>query len=546
MTLSSEHLIAVNRPRRIIFQDDVLANSVFRSKEVGPERLAKIIDFYMSRLDAEHNQIDSVWHEWGEGNTAVWPSDILPRSENVFPRWWATGIDPIEILLNETRNRGREVFFSYRINGSDNDRLFDPPHPFDRPIPIKAEHPEWLFRKWHAYWNFAIAKVRELKLRILREVAGMYDFDGISVDFARVPVLFAPGKQWECRDLLTDFMRQLRSALLEVGQRRGRPFLLAARVPENQLGCHFDGIDVETWVRESLVDFLVVGARTTRADVAGFQKMTDGTPVKIYPSWDDHHSSDGYRHPPLEVWRGVCANWWRQGADGMHTFNLMMGSPESERALGIKPAPRHRGGETDGTDLIDQWRTQCHVFSEIGSAQTLHRRNKVFFVERRGGGHDAEVIPDPDSWYTPRHMYFQSNMQAPLPVNLLEDGSADTLLELDVADDVNALAQNITETSVLLAYSIEVERNSTEDRSEKGGEATIEIRINNLRLDDPRPSREVETALNVSFDHWLKYKVPPRYLALGTNLIGIRLREKPTGFQGPVRIEKLELHVVYG
>ena len=35
-------------------------------------------------------------------------------------------------LLKESRKRGREVFFSYRINGSDNDRLFDPLfHPLD-------------------------------------------------------------------------------------------------------------------------------------------------------------------------------------------------------------------------------------------------------------------------------------------------------------------------------------------------------------------------------------------------------------------------------
>ena len=116
-----EHIAAINRQRRIIFQDDVLANDVFRTDEVGTERLDKIIDFYMSRLDEQPNQIDSIWFEWGEGNTAVWPSEVIPCTENVFPRWWAAGIDPVEVLLAESQKRGREVFFSYRINGSDND-----------------------------------------------------------------------------------------------------------------------------------------------------------------------------------------------------------------------------------------------------------------------------------------------------------------------------------------------------------------------------------------------------------------------------------------
>ncbi len=545
MNLSRQHLDAINRRRRIIFQDDVLANSVFRSEEVGPERLAKVIAFYMSRLDAEHNQIDSVWHEWGEGNTAVWPSQILPRTENVFPKWWAAGIDPIQDLLSETRKRGREVFFSYRINGSDNDRMFDPPHPLREPIPVKAKHPDWLFRKWHAYWDFSYQEVRELKLRILREVAEMYDFDGISVDFARVPVLFPEGQQWEQRDILTDFMRQLRSALLEVGRQRDRPFLLAVRIPENLVGCHFDGMDVEAWVREELVDLLVIGTRTANADVAGYRKITAGTPVRIYPSWDDHHSSDGYRHPSLEVWRGVCANWWRQDPDGMHTFNLMMGSPESERALGIEPAPRHRGGEADGTDLLDQWHSQCRIFGEIGAPDTLQRRDKIFFIERRGGGHGQEVVPEPDNWYTPRHMYFQTNMQAPLPADLVDDGSADTLLELDVADDVNALAQNIEDISLHLAYSIGEKADSVERQTDNESEIALEVRINNLRLDDPHLESGIKTALNVNFNNWLVFDVSPRHLALGSNLIGARLRHKPVSLPGPVRIEKLELHVRY-
>ena len=362
----------------------------------------------MSRLEAAPNQIDSVWHEWGEGNTAVWPSEVLPRTENVFPRWWEAGIDPVKVLLDETRKRGREVFFSYRINGSDNDDLFDPPHRFEDPIPLKARHPDWLIHKWHVYWDFRRQGVRDLKLAVLREVAAMYDYDGISVDFARVPVLFPEGEQWKHRDLLTGFMRQVRSALHEIGRRRGRPYLLAARVPEDIPGCRFDGIDVETWAAEGVVDILVIGTRTAAADVAGFRALTGGTPVRLYPSWDDHHSSDGYRHPTIEVWRGVCANWWRQQADGMHTFNLMFPSPESERCLGIETAPELRRGGLDGGAQLSDWETQCRVFAEIGSPETLAGRDKVFLVERRGGGHGRDFVPAPDDWYTPRHSYFQT------------------------------------------------------------------------------------------------------------------------------------------
>jgi len=252
--LTPAHFEAVNRKRRIILQDDVLANDCFRSETVGSDRLQRVIDYYMSKLDETPNQVDSIWFEWGEGNTAVWPSKILPRTTNVFPKWWESGVDPIQVLLDEARKRDREVFFSYRMNGSDNDGMFDPPHPFDQPTPLKAEHPDWLIHLWHPFWNFAEPGVRELKLRALQEVAQMYDFDGIQVDFARVAALFPEGKQWASRDKLTEFMRTLRVLLLDVERERDRPLLLAARVPENLMGCHFDGMDVETWSREKLVE----------------------------------------------------------------------------------------------------------------------------------------------------------------------------------------------------------------------------------------------------------------------------------------------------
>ena len=529
LTISHEHIEAINRPRRIIFQDDVLANDVFRTDEVGTERLDKIIDFYMSRLDEQPNQIDSIWFEWGEGNTAVWPSEVIPCTENVFPRWWEAGIDPVEVLLTEAKKRGREVFFSYRINGSDNDDLFDPPRPFDQPIPVKAEHPDWLIYKWHPYWNFAVQGVRDLKLDVVREVAEMYDFDGIQIDFARIPVLF-PEEQWLHHDILTDFMRDIRTTLLDIGEKRGRPLLMAARVPEDLMGCHFDGMDVEAWVRDFLVDILVVGTRTANADVAAFRRITVDTPIKLYPSFDDHHSTDGYREPDLEVWRAACANWWRQNPDGMHTFNLMVSSPQSAQNLGINPSPR--------------WETQRKVFSEIGSADTLKGVDKVFFVERRGGGHAEYVVPSPANWHTPRHMYFQTNMLATLPAALEGDGSEDTLLTLNVADDVNAASAAIDQITLRIAISDGAgETLSLNERLEEIG-TRVEVRLNNILLDTPR-TETVETSKGDSFENWLIFTVTSRYLAVGANLVGVRLNQRLPAVFGRIQIEKLELHIRY-
>ena len=161
-------------------------------------------------------------------------------------------------------------------------------------------------------------------------------------------------------------------ALLEIERQRGRPLLLAARVPENLPGCHFDGLDLEAWIDEFLIDILVLGTRTAKVDIAAFRRLARGTPIKLYPSWDNHHSSDGYRETDLEIWRGVCANWWRQNPDGMHTFNLMLPSPQAAQNSGARPPPAGRPSAgyspKSATPKPSNSKTRCFLSSAAAAA----------------------------------------------------------------------------------------------------------------------------------------------------------------------------------
>src|SRR5262249_4916196 len=144
--------------------------------------------------------------------------------------------------------------------------------------PVKAAHPDWVIRSWwwQGLWNAASPGLREYKLRILREIAENFDFDGIQIDFARHIPCLPPGKQWEHRDHPTEFMRGLRRMLLEVEKKRGKPFLLAVKVPETLKGCRIDGFDVEIWAKENLVDIFTLGSRSITVDVAAFRGITAG------------------------------------------------------------------------------------------------------------------------------------------------------------------------------------------------------------------------------------------------------------------------------
>jgi hypothetical protein len=480
-----------------------------------------------------------------------YPSKFLPRyNEPGYQKWFDEGVDIVRIFQEETRKRGLEVFYSHRMNGGDNDPQFqegrgsfidDTANLYQ--VPMKREHPDWLIQvpsNPNGLWNFAIEGVRDYVLRNLTEIIEDYDFDGLELDFARSTPLLPPRRAWEHRDDLTALIRDLRSVALEVERKRRRPFLLAARVPENLVGCHFDGIDVATWAQDRLIDIFTMGVRSFDIDVAAFRRITEGAPIKLYCVLDDHHSSDGYAAPPIEVFRGVFSNWYRQGADGVQTFNF-------------KFAP-------DPGELC--WELHLQAYRELGDPDTIRRLDKTFVAQRRGGGHGQVVIPFPETWETPRYKYFNTNMLAPLPAALDSAGKADTLVTLFVGDDLAAEAEHVRDITLrmvlndpstsALAEARKIEpvlvrdyvvpkrvggpgpapfRNSA---PAKGIEDQVEVRINNVPLSKGR----VEAG-------WLAFDVNPRVMAVGDNLVGVSPIGRPADAEGEVLIEKLELHVRY-
>jgi hypothetical protein len=551
--LSPEHLAAVRRRRRVVVNFDTGFGAPYLLHGLAGMDIDRLVKGYFSMLDEPGVQIDSVWWCWLDGNYANYPSKVLPVWDHPgLKKWWQAGIDPVRVFAAEARKRGLETFFSYRLNGTDMTDV----KPLTRPL-LKTLHPEWLIRTWESYgnpgyWNFAVPEVRDYKLRILREVAENYDHDGLEIDFARVPVCLTPGRQWEERDHLTAFLRAVRAMTLEVERKRGRPYLLAARVPENLEGCHCDGLDVEAWAREGLVDLFVLGNRSYEVDLPAFRRVTAGTPIKLYPCLDDHHATDGYEKPPIEVLRGVFATWWHQGADGIQTFNFSNFTPAGAALLGWKEddyAP------PSVTQARPSWDLHRQAYREMAGPHTLEGKDKTFVAQRRGGGHGPSVVPDPADWAAPRWMYYLTNLFAPLPAPLANDGKADTLLFLYVADDVAAAAGRVRRVAVRLLLSdpeakdlpaaerLEAVTMASHDQPgrkrgnvppRKGIEKHVEVRLNNALLGTPSVR-----------DGWLVFPVRPRQLAVGKNLIGVRLDQRRASGPGPVVIEMLEIEVTY-
>jgi hypothetical protein len=225
----------------------------------------------------------------------------------------------------------------------------------------------------------------------------------VQIDFSRHLPCLPVGHQWELRDHVTEFLRMVRGMLLEVAATRGRPLLLAAKVPQTLEGFHLDGFDLATWAQLRLVDVLTLGSRTMDVDVEGIRAAV-GPEVQLQPCFDDHHATDGYRYGPIEFLRGVFSNHFQRGANSVVTFNWQPGPPEVMESIGYPPGP-----------LSHQL-----AYREVGDPRTMAGKDKFFAVERRGG------YPWADG-------FFNHNDTAPLPARLAEDGSA-VKLTLHIAE----------------------------------------------------------------------------------------------------------------
>ncbi len=516
IALSKKHIAAVNHQRRVILNYDMIAWMAPRLE--GDE----LVQSMFGAADIRHSPVDAMWMNWGEGNFSIYESKVIetygtdaddePEAHHRYERWRKDGFDIIGLCNEEARRRNIESFFSYRINGSDSDHILRIPK-------FKREHPEMCLYdeassqgRASPMYNFAFAEVRAHKLAILGEVFDLWDLDGVEIDFARACPVLPPGKAWEMRDSLTAFMRDLRVILQEKAAKRGHPILISARVPETLVGCHYDGLDVETWIESGLVDILTLGCRTFEVEHLEFKDIADAWGVKLYPCMDDIHAIEGYNSPPIEVFRGVVDNWMAQGFEGLQTFNFQNAEPH---VLTI----------TSGTDkwLAGQWALHKLFYEEIGSG-AIATGKKTWVIQRRLGGrrdfrpgYPGEPIRfRPWEWKTPRHRYCNSNIEAQLPALLPADRDQDLFLHLYVG----TVPENAN-LCVLLS----------------GAESNIEVRINNVLV-----SGEQKGLAFVCDD------IDDDALAQGDNLIGISLVETDpdVGFSLPepargIWVEKVEL-----
>lgn len=240
------------------------------------------------------------------------------------------------------------------------------------------EHPEWFLDMPEGYRvnNLSVPAIQEQKLKMLGEVMRKYAFDGLDIDFERHTPILPPGRQWELRESVTDFMRAVRGELLKISEEQGRVIMLSARVPDCLKGCHEDGLDIEQWIREDLVDCLTLGSRSFDIKVEEFRALSED--IQLYGCYDPHHTVDGYTFPTLETLRGVWYTHLQRGADGVEYFNW---SGEGRPKL-VEKYVKLYGLDPD-RDYFARYAKDD--FTGIHDRAFLEQQDKTYVIDRKGG-----------------------------------------------------------------------------------------------------------------------------------------------------------------
>ena len=85
---------------------------------------------------------------------------------------------------------------------------------------------------------------------------------------------------------MTEFVRQIRKDLNEIGRQRSRDYLLTARPLDTPSKSIKMGLDVERWLKEGLLDLLMVGGgyMPYAGRLKEFVDMAHSYGIPAYPS----------------------------------------------------------------------------------------------------------------------------------------------------------------------------------------------------------------------------------------------------------------------
>ncbi len=297
-------------------------------------------------------------------------------------------IDHLKLWLERARKHNIEGWLTMRMNDvHTNDTIESFWHSQlwrERPDLWRREYnnESW----WDRAFDYSKPEVREHHLKLVRELLQRYQPDGLELDWIRSIFHFAQGYEDAGCDVLTEFVRQVRKLVDETSKQSGKKIKLGVRLPENPITAKRLGMDGPRWIRENLIDQIVLSQWLSAInfdppieiwkDIIGNREVTIAVnfSTSTAPFNRDQLKRPGVRslNNTIELLRGAALNAYHKGADYVYLFNYCYYESTDPEHLNL-------------------------ILSELGSPETMinrARRCMISFEEISAPGiAESSVLP---------------------------------------------------------------------------------------------------------------------------------------------------------
>ena len=413
-------------------------------------------------------------------------TDMRPLTSAYAWRTWENmqslmdrGLDPLKVLIDRAHQKGMDFFASLRMSSYGG---------------MKKQH---LIKEGGR--GLAHQEVRDHQFQVLQELATEYDVEGVELDFAAAPggmqQLLLKEDVAEFTPVLTDYVETISQM---VRSRPGEPGQVGARVYPTEEMNRAHGLDVRTWLKRGLVDYLVPMLYinfTLDVDmpVGWLVQAAHEYQVSVYGmlmpfSGDEATGLPAPVHATPAQLRAAAANYWARDVDGLYTWFMSWPLGDTERG----------------------------TLTELGDPDLIREADKHYIVHRRSEEADK--------------MGYQTHLPLEIP-----SANPDKIytIPFSVADDV-AGSQRIQR--VLLR--IHIDNLVSADR--------LNLRLNGESLNHEPCQRDFGSSISPYSGQWLEIELIAIRPRQGRNRLEIALDGRPRGLEGGLTVQHVELLIEYG
>ena len=278
------------------------------------------------------------------------------------------GTDALRLVTEHMQAKGKEVLAAVRLSDTHHHRL----NVYDDLCPQFAiDHPEYVIKQPDGRTNetaldYSIEAVRDHRMGIMTEIIHDYPVDGLELNFVRWAKHFPRDQGRQQAPIMTRYVERIRKMMDSSGRTRknGKRLTLGVRVPESLHTCWLAGVDIETWVKQGWIDFVVVSTWNNtdpQLRVDEFAEFTRPAGVDTIVTMGNMIGSFT-AGPPIPVDRGVAKS-------GKHAAGYVSMLLNTEEARGAAA-----NFYTYGADSISFWNVGIHFGREVTAAPEQRRR----------------------------------------------------------------------------------------------------------------------------------------------------------------------------